>query len=99
MGLTCCLADQYSDIRFPDTLYAQKLDGDSCWRWIGIYWNWYWTHRYLDDVQNKKAEEPKQRKSRKITFSSGMYPILFIQYKYTLFLPIKQTLRLKVVTD
>ena len=36
MGLTCCLADQYSDIRFPDTLYAQKLDGDSCWRWIGI---------------------------------------------------------------
>ena len=59
MGLTCCLADQYSDIRFPDTLYAQKLDGDSCWRWIGIYWNWYWTHRYLDDVQNKKAEEPK----------------------------------------
>ena len=47
----------------------------------------------------KKAEEPKQRKSRKITFSSGMYPILFIQYKYTLFLPIKQTLRLKVVTD
>ena len=56
MGLTCCLADQYSDIRFPDTLYAQKLDGDSCWRWIGIYWSWYWTHRYLDEVQNKKVE-------------------------------------------
>lgn len=59
MGLTCCLADQYSDIRFPDTSYVQKLDGDSCWRWVGIYWNWYWTHRYLDDVQNKKVEEPK----------------------------------------
>ena len=59
MGLTCCLADHYRDIRFPDTAYAQKLDGDNCWRWVGIYWNWYWTNRYLKDVEEKKKESPK----------------------------------------
>ncbi len=59
MGLTCCLADHYRDIRFPDTAYAQKLDGDNCWRWVGIYWNWYWTNQYLLDVEEKKVESPK----------------------------------------
>ena len=59
MGLTCCLADLYSGIRFPDTAYAQKLDGDNCWRWVGIYWNWHWTHRYLNDVEKRKAQDPK----------------------------------------
>lgn len=59
MGLTCCLADLYSGIRFPDIAYAQRLDGDNCWRWVGIYWSWYWTHRYLDDVEMKKVEAPK----------------------------------------
>ena len=32
MGLTCCLADLYSGIRFPDVAYAQKLGSDDCWR-------------------------------------------------------------------
>ena len=62
MGLTCCLADLYSGIRFPDVAYAQKLGQDNCWRWVGIYWNWYWTHRYLDDVENKKAAYPESLK-------------------------------------
>lgn len=59
MGLTCCLADIYSGIRFPDAAYAQKLGDDNCWRWIGIYWNWYWTRRYLEDVEAGKAERPQ----------------------------------------
>ncbi len=68
MGLTCCLADLYSDIRFPDTAYAQNLSGDNCWRWVGIYWNWYWTHRYLEDVKNKRVEPPKPLKQSGVEF-------------------------------
>lgn len=62
MGLTCCLADQYDGIRFPDPACAQKLDGDACWRWIPIYWNWYWTNRYLADVDAGKVLPPQRTK-------------------------------------
>lgn len=58
MGLTCCLALCFEDIRFPEVDYAQKLGEDNCWRWVGIYWNWYWTHRYLEAVKEGRVQAP-----------------------------------------
>ena len=59
MGLTCCLANLYKDIRFPDPIYARGFSGDRCWNWNELYTGWYWTKNYLEDVEKKIVEEPK----------------------------------------
>lgn len=59
MGLTCCLANLYKDIRFPDPIYARSFSGDRCWNWNELYTGWYWTKNYLEDVEKKIVEEPK----------------------------------------
>ncbi len=59
MGLTCSLACGYKKVRFPDPAYARKLGQDSCWRWVGVYWDWYWTGEYLRAVAAGEAEAPK----------------------------------------
>ena len=59
MGLTCCLANLYKDIRFPDPIYARGFSGDRCWKWNELYTGWYWTKNYLEDVERKIVEEPK----------------------------------------
>ena len=51
MGLTCCLANLYKDIRFPDPIYARGFSGDRCWNWNELYTGWYWTKNYLKDAQ------------------------------------------------
>lgn len=51
MGLTCCLADLYRDIRFPDPVYARGFTGDRCWNWNELYTGWRWTKQYLEDVK------------------------------------------------
>lgn len=59
MGLTCALADIYGDIRFPDPKYAQKMSELECSRWVGSYWSWYWTKKYIEDVEEGKLDLPK----------------------------------------
>ena len=59
MGLTCCLADLYRDIRFPDPVYARGFTGDRCWNWNELYTGWRWTKQYLEDVKNGIVEAPK----------------------------------------
>ena len=59
MGLSCCLAILYKDIRFPDPIYARGFSGDRCWNWNELYTGWYWTKNYLEDVEKKIVEEPK----------------------------------------
>lgn len=59
MGLTCCLANLYKDIRFPDPIYARGFSKDRCWNWNELYTGWYWTKNYLEDVEKKIVEEPK----------------------------------------
>ena len=59
IGLTCCLANLYKDIRFPDPIYARGFSGDRCWNWNELYTGWYWTKNYLEDVEKKIVEEPK----------------------------------------
>jgi len=59
MGLTCSLACRYQNVRFPDPVYARKLGQDPCWRWIGVYWDWYWTGEYLEAVADGEAEAPR----------------------------------------
>lgn len=59
MGLTCCLANFYKDIQFPDPIYARSFSGDRCWNWNELYTGWYWTKNYLEDVEKKIVEEPK----------------------------------------
>ncbi len=59
MGLTCCLADLYRDIRFPDPVYARGFTGDRCWNWNELYTGWRWTKQYLEDVENGIVEAPK----------------------------------------
>ena len=59
MGLTCCLANLYKDIQFPDPIYARSFSGDRCWNWNELYTGWYWTKNYLEDVEKKIVEEPK----------------------------------------
>ncbi len=59
MGLTCCLANLYKDIRFPDPIYARSFSKDRCWNWNELYTGWYWTKNYLEDVEKKIVEEPK----------------------------------------
>lgn len=58
MGLTCSLACRYETVRFPDTAYVRKMGEDPCWRWIGVYWDWYWTGEYLEAVAAGEAEAP-----------------------------------------
>ncbi len=55
MGLTCSLANEFDSVCFPATAFARRLGQDSCWRWVGIYWDWYWTGRFLETVR----ETPK----------------------------------------
>lgn len=59
MGLTCSLAYEIDSVRFPSPEFARRLGQDDCWRWIGIYWDWYWTDRYLKAVreENESAQE------------------------------------------
>lgn len=59
MGLTCCLADLYKGIRFPDPVYARGFTGDRCWNWNELYTGWYWTKTYLEDVEKGKVERPQ----------------------------------------
>lgn len=59
MGLTCCLADLYRDICFPDPVYARGFTGDRCWNWNELYTGWRWTKQYLEDVENGIVEAPK----------------------------------------
>lgn len=55
MGLTCCLALYYPQVRFPDIAYVQMPGDDACWRWIGMYWSWYYTKRYLQTADSGQA--------------------------------------------
>ncbi len=51
MGLTCSLAYDFDSVRFPEPQYARRLGQDTCWRWVGVYWDWYWTGRFLEAGQ------------------------------------------------
>lgn len=53
MGLTCSLAYEIDSVRFPSPEFARRLGQDDCWRWVGIYWDWYWTDRYLEAVREE----------------------------------------------
>lgn len=59
MGLTCNLACHFDGIRFPDPTFAGGLGQDPCFRWVGVYWNLYWTDRYLEAVRTGGLPEPK----------------------------------------
>lgn len=70
MGLTCSLAYEFDSVRFPDPEFARKLGQDDCFRWVGVYWDWYWTGRFLQAVREENEsvlEDGKDsvRKGRK----------------------------------
>ncbi len=57
MGLTCSLACEFDSVRFPSPAYARRLGQDTCWRWAGVYGDWYWTGRLLEAVQEENGSE------------------------------------------
>lgn len=59
MGLACSLAYEFDSVRFPNPEFARRLGQDTCFRWIGIYWDWYWTDRYLEAVREGRLGLPK----------------------------------------
>lgn len=55
MGLTCRLAFEYPKVEFPDINFAQKYDGDACWRWIGMFWTLTYTDAFIKAVESGRA--------------------------------------------
>ncbi len=59
MGLTCSLAYDFDSVRFPSPEFARRLGQDACWRWTGVYWDWYWAGRLLEAVREGRRGMPK----------------------------------------
>lgn len=59
MGLTCSLAYDFDSVRFPEPEFARRLGQDACWRWAGVYWDWYWTGKFLEAAQGAEEAELK----------------------------------------
>ena len=59
VGLTCYLAMKYPEAQIPPMERAAGLDGDNCYRWMGLYRNLTWTKEYIDFLrgQGVRAEE------------------------------------------
>ncbi len=47
VGLTCFLAMNYPGTEIPPMSRAEKLDGDKCFRFMGLYRNLIWTKQYI----------------------------------------------------
>ncbi len=55
MGLTCYLAMKYPEAQIPPMERASGLDGDNCYRWMGLYRNLTWTKEYIDFLRGREA--------------------------------------------